>query len=85
MQETLTRGVAFDRFEERSSLRTWLFRIATNVCFDALDAGKRRACPMDLSGPWAPDGHVPEPLLEFAWPRACSTRACCPTVATRAT
>jgi len=68
VQETLTRAWrAHDRFEERSSLRTWLFRIATNVCFDALDAGKRRARPMDLSGPWAPDGHVPDPLLEFAW------------------
>jgi RNA polymerase sigma-70 factor (ECF subfamily) len=68
VQETLTRAWrAYDRFEERSSLRTWLFRIATNVCFDALDAGKRRARPMDLSGPWAPDGHVPDPLLDFAW------------------
>jgi len=68
VQETLTRAWrAHDRFEERSSLRTWLFRIATNVCFDSLDAGKRRARPMDISGPWAPDGHVPDPLLEFAW------------------
>lgn len=68
VQETLTRAWrAHDRFEERSSLRTWLFRIATNVCFDTLDAGRRRARPMDLSGPWAPDGHVPDPLLDFAW------------------
>ena len=68
VQETLTRAWrAHDRFEERSSLRTWLFRIATNVCFDALDAGKRRARPMDLSGPWPPDGHVPDPLPDFAW------------------
>lgn len=68
VQETLTRAWrAHDRFEERSSLRTWLFRIATNVCFDFLDAGKRRARPMDLSGPWAPDGHVPDPLVDFAW------------------
>jgi RNA polymerase sigma-70 factor (ECF subfamily) len=68
VQETLTRAWrAYDRFEERSSLRTWLFRIATNVCFDSLDAGKRRARPMDLSGPWAPDGHVPDPMPDFAW------------------
>ncbi|WP_298457124.1 sigma-70 family RNA polymerase sigma factor [uncultured Cellulomonas sp.] len=41
------RGV--DRFDGRSSLRTWLYRIATNVCFDVTGATRRRALPMDLS------------------------------------
>ncbi|MFE9043697.1 sigma-70 family RNA polymerase sigma factor [Streptomyces sp. NPDC007818] len=38
-------------FEGRSSVRSWVYRIATNVCLDALAAGRRRALPMDLSGP----------------------------------
>ncbi|RZD78360.1 RNA polymerase subunit sigma-70 [Streptomyces albidoflavus] len=45
------------KFEGRSSLRSWVYRIATNVCLDALAAGRRRALPMDLSGP--SDGAAP--------------------------
>jgi RNA polymerase sigma-70 factor, ECF subfamily len=49
-QETLLRAWrAFDRFEGRSSLRTWLYRIATNVCLDTLKSRERRARPVDLS------------------------------------
>jgi RNA polymerase sigma-70 factor (ECF subfamily) len=49
VQETMVRAwKAIDRFEERSSMRTWLYRIATNVCLDALEAAKkRRARPID--------------------------------------
>ena len=48
VQETLTRAWrSFDRFESRASLRTWLYRIASNVCFDLLEASRRRAVPMD--------------------------------------
>ena len=42
-------GEHIDRFEGRSTLRSWLYRIATNVCFDMLGASQRRARPMDLT------------------------------------
>jgi len=52
VQETLLRAWrSYDRFEGRSALRSWLYRIATNVCFDALSARKRRERPMGLGGP----------------------------------
>ena len=52
VQETLVRAWrAADRFEGRSSLRTWLYRIATNVCLDELRGRQRRIRPMDLAGP----------------------------------
>src|SRR5438046_8392358 len=49
VQETFIRAWrAYDRFEGRSALKSWLYRIATNVCFDMLNSRERRARPMDL-------------------------------------
>jgi RNA polymerase sigma-70 factor (ECF subfamily) len=54
VQETMLRAwKGAEGFEGRASLRSWLYRIATNVCLDALRGEKRRALPMDL-GPSSP-------------------------------
>ena len=58
VQDTLVRAWRnIGRFEGRAALRSWLYKIATNVCLDMLKAGKRRARPMDL-------GPAQEPLFE---------------------
>ena len=58
VQETMLRAWrSLDRFEGRSALKSWLYRIATNVCFDSLSGRERRARPMDL-------GPAQEPLFE---------------------
>ncbi|CAL9471009.1 sigma-70 family RNA polymerase sigma factor [Streptomyces sp. NPDC090994] len=50
VQDTLVRAWrSYDKFEGRSSLRSWLYRIATNVCLDMLTAGNKRARPVDLT------------------------------------
>jgi RNA polymerase sigma-70 factor, ECF subfamily len=69
VQETLTRAWrAYDRFEGRSEVRTWLYRIASNVCFDALRGRRRRALPVEMTGASrAADGLVGVPLPESAF------------------
>lgn len=68
VQETLIRAWrAADRFEGRASLRSWLYRIATNVCLDSLHAGKRRARPMDLSPASHADATLPAMTAESVW------------------
>ncbi|MFF6995465.1 RNA polymerase subunit sigma-70 [Streptomyces sp. NPDC008313] len=58
VQETLLRGWrGYDRFDGRSSLRTWLYRIATNACLSALTSTHRRVLPSGL-GTATDDGHT---------------------------
>ncbi len=55
VQDTLLRAWrSRERFEGRASVRSWLYRIATNVCLDMLNGRKRRARPMDLGPALAP-------------------------------
>jgi RNA polymerase sigma-70 factor (ECF subfamily) len=71
VQDTMVRAwQALDRFEGRASVRTWLYRIATNVCLDALTSRTRRTRPVE-DGPMGtvhdelrerPDGHWLEPI-----------------------
>ena len=68
VQETLLRAWrAVDDFEGRSSVRSWLYRIATNVCLDMLKAPQRRALAMDLSAPWSADTPLPAPAPASEW------------------
>ncbi|HVL64724.1 MAG TPA: sigma-70 family RNA polymerase sigma factor [Actinomycetota bacterium] len=68
VQETLLRAWrAFDRFEGRSALRSWLYRIASNVCLDLLNGRERRARPMDLGRAGSAAGPLGEPLPETTW------------------
>ncbi|MFF0493303.1 sigma-70 family RNA polymerase sigma factor [Nocardia sp. NPDC003482] len=68
VQETFTRAwKAYDSFEGRASLRSWLYKITTNVCLDMLDGPQRRARPMDLNGPSDPDRPLPPPQPDYVW------------------
>ena len=68
VQETMLRAWrSLDRFEGRAALRSWLYRIATNVCLDMLNGRSRRARPMDLSEAGNPDGPLPAARPEVTW------------------
>src|SRR5919112_6274704 len=72
VQETFIRAWrAYDRFEGRAQLRSWLYKIATNVCLDMKGASQRRARPIDINpavtadtalGPALPDANWLEPV-----------------------
>src|SRR5437016_13625651 len=68
VQETLLRAWrGFERFEGRAALRSWLYRIATNVCLDMLDGRAHRALPMELGPARAPEAANLNTLPEATW------------------
>ena len=74
LQDALLRAwKALDRFEGRSSPRSWLYRIATNACLDAIARRPKRVLPIDYDD--APLGETLwlEPLPGRAAPRATSS------------
>src|SRR5207253_2375082 len=67
VQETMVRAWRnLDRFEGRSALKSWLYRIATNVCLDMLSGKDRRARPLELGPPGTADSPLTT-LPETAW------------------
>jgi RNA polymerase sigma-70 factor (ECF subfamily) len=69
VQETYLRAWrAYARFEGRASLRTWMYRIATNACLSALEDRGRRVLPSGLGGPASdPDAPATSSEPEVAW------------------
>jgi RNA polymerase sigma-70 factor (ECF subfamily) len=68
VQETFLRALkGFEGFEGRAALRSWLYRIATNVCLDMLGGKERRARPMDFAPARTADAPLGEPLPEVTW------------------
>ena len=68
VQDTLVRAwKGFSRFEGRAALRSWLYRIATNVCLDMLTSRERRARPMDLGPALTADAPLGAVMPENVW------------------
>src|SRR5581483_10836449 len=68
LQETLLRAWrALDRFERRSSLRSWLYRIATNACLRAIERRPKRVLPIDYGPAADPHDRPAAPVEEPIW------------------
>jgi RNA polymerase sigma-70 factor (ECF subfamily) len=68
VQDTMVRAwKGYDRFEGRSALRSWLYRIATNVCLTMLESRNKRARPVDMGPAGSADNELPPPLPESVW------------------
>jgi RNA polymerase sigma-70 factor (ECF subfamily) len=69
LQDTLLRAWrGLPNFRGQSSLRTWLYRIATNVCLDLIATRPKRVLPIDYGGPTPPDnGDAEHPLPDRTW------------------
>ena len=68
LQETLLRAWrAAPRFRGYDRLRAWLYKIATNVCLDALERRRRRGLPIEHGQPATPDADPGTPLSDSVW------------------
>jgi RNA polymerase sigma-70 factor, ECF subfamily len=68
LQEALLRSwKGLKRFEGRSSLRSWLYTIATNTCLNQLAKRPKRVLPVDYGPSWDPHDGVGEPVVESVW------------------
>ena len=68
VQETIVRAWrGIEGFEGRSGMRSWLYRIATNVCLDQLRGSQRRASPMDMGPSSTADSFTRATLPEATW------------------
>jgi RNA polymerase sigma-70 factor, ECF subfamily len=68
VQETYVRAwKAYDKFEGRSSMRTWLHRIATNACLNALESKTRRPLPIGLGAPSSDPADPLDERREVPW------------------
>jgi RNA polymerase sigma-70 factor, ECF subfamily len=68
VQETYLRAWrGYERFEDRASMRTWLYRIATNVCLTAIERRSRRPLPSGLGGPAEDPGAQLVAAPEVPW------------------
>jgi RNA polymerase sigma-70 factor, ECF subfamily len=68
MQDTLLRAWrSLDGFQGRSSLSSWLYRIATNVCLRLIERRPKRVLPIDYGPPGDPHTGVGAPLTESVW------------------
>src|SRR5215218_9316307 len=68
LQEALLRAWrGLPRFEGRSSLRSWLYKIATNACLNAIERRPKRVLPIDYGPAADPHEGTGEPLVESVW------------------
>ena len=68
VQDTMLRAWrAPDRFEDRRGLRPWLYRIATNVCFDLMKGRRRRTLPIEMAPAGTPESRLVDPMPEVTW------------------
>ena len=68
LQDALLRAWrAMPNFQGRSSLRTWLYRIATNSCLRLIERRPRRVLPIDYGAPADPHDELAAPLVESVW------------------
>src|SRR3954452_16801672 len=76
LQDAMLRAWRFlPRFDGRSSLRTWLCKIATNTALDAISSRQKRELPLDLGPPSDPDDGPAMPLVEAVWVEPYPTAA----------